>query len=162
MKEIYWIQHDVPPRVAIVARPRGGEWLQNDLQNLKRGGIDVLVSLLMPEESAELGLNSEQKTAEDLGMNFVAYPIPDRTVPTDLPAFSKLVARLTSAVRDGSSIAAHCRASIGRSTVVTAAILISQGISPDDALALIEEARGYPVPDTIEQREWIRSLRLMS
>jgi protein-tyrosine phosphatase len=162
MKEIYWIRHGEPSRVAIVARPRGDEWLQDDLLNLKRGGVDVLVSLLTPVESAELGLSSEQKIAEEVGLQFVSYPIPDRTVPKDFPTFSNFVAQLTRAVRNGIAVGAHCRASIGRSTVVTAAILIGMGVEPDDALTLIKEARGYPVPDTEEQRDWIRSLRLMS
>ncbi len=156
---IYWIRHDEPPRIAIVARPRGDGWIEHDVQNLKNGGIEVLVSLLTPPEAAELGVSGERAAAEEAGMEFVAYPIPDRTVPADLPGFSQFVAQLIDVVARGRSVGVHCRASIGRSTVVTAAMLVQMGMDADRALALIEEGRGYPVPDTLEQREWIRRLR---
>lgn len=156
---IYWIRHTEPPRMAIVARPRGDGWLERDVQNLKNGGIEVLVSLLTPPEATELGVSGEQAAAEESWMEFVSYPIPDRTVPADLPGFSQFIAQLTDVVGLGHSVGVHCRASIGRSTMVTAAMLVNMGMDAERSLTLIEEARGYPVPDTMEQREWIRHLR---
>ena len=52
MKDIYWIGHDEHPHLAIVARPRGDDWLEEDLANLKRGGIEILVSLLTPSRQS--------------------------------------------------------------------------------------------------------------
>jgi len=155
MKDIYWIQHAEPPRLAIVARPRGDEWLEQDLANLKRGGIDTLVSLLMPDEAADLGLATEAELARQTGIDFISYPIPDRTTPVDSTGFGLLISRLAETVRVGRHVGAHCRGCIGRATVTTAAVLIKLGVKPADALALIEEARGCPVPDTREQRNWI-------
>jgi len=37
-----------------MARPRGGDWLQDEILALKRSGISILVSLLTPEEEDEL------------------------------------------------------------------------------------------------------------
>lgn len=159
MTDIYWIWHDEPSRLAIVARPRGNDFLQTDLADLKRRGIDVLVSLLSDPEVAELGLRSEGNIAQSLGMDFVSYPIPDRKTPGDLTAFRDLVSRLSDAIQSGKRVGAHCRASIGRSTILTAAVLVDLGIPPEDALGLIRLARGYPVPDTLEQQEWIRRLQ---
>jgi protein-tyrosine phosphatase len=159
MTDIYWIRHDDEPHLAIVARPRGEDWLEDDLAKLKRGGIDILVSLLQEPEAIDLGLHSEGQLAEQCGMEFISYPIPDRETPGDPASFRQLITRLTNAIRSGKRVGAHCRASIGRSTVVTAAVLVELGIRPNDALVLIRIARGYPVPDTIEQQEWIRRLR---
>ena len=155
MRDIYWIRHDEPPRLAIVARPRGGEWLEQDLTNLKRGGIDVIVSLLMPDEADDLGLRDEGELAALTGMEFISYPIPDRTTPGGDESFRRLIAQLVDLIRDGKSVGAHCRGSIGRATVTTAAALIQLGVKSADALALIEEARGCSVPDTPEQFDWI-------
>jgi protein-tyrosine phosphatase len=58
-------------------------------------------------------------------------------------------------VRAGRSIGAHCRGCIGRATVLLASVMIALGWKPDEALRLIEQARGFQVPDTPEQLEWI-------
>jgi protein-tyrosine phosphatase len=159
MTDIYWIRHDEPPRLAVVARPRGDEWLQSDLANLRRGGIDILLSLLEPEEAGYLGLAHERNLAESIGIEFASYPIPDRTTPADEVSFRRLIRQLAASARSGKSIGAHCRGCIGRATVAIAAILIQLGINPADALALIEEARGCAVPDTPEQLRWILSFK---
>jgi protein-tyrosine phosphatase len=159
MSAIYWIAHADPPHLAIVARPRGEDSLGEDLTYLKRGGIDVLVSLLPDLEADLLGLHFEGQLADQLGMEFISYPIPDRETPADSVSFRQLITRLTGAIRSGRRVGVHCRASIGRSTVVTAAVLVELGIPPKDALAVIQTARGYLVPDTLEQREWILRLQ---
>ena len=160
MSRIYWIEDFNPPRLAIVARPRGDDWLRDDLAALKAGGIDVLVSLIEPAEAEELGLAAEGALAEHLGMRFVSYPIPDRCTPSDLAGFRLFVARLADMVRNGQRIGAHCRGCIGRSTVLVAAVLVALGTDPGDALMRIEDARGWPVPDTPEQRAWILAFRM--
>ena len=157
MKNICWVRYTEPPHLAVVALPSGDEWLEEDLARLKQGGIDVLVSLLMPDEAADLGLAKEGEIANRLGIDFISYPIPDRTTPVDSVGFGLLVSRLAEAVRAGKHVGAHCRGCIGRATVTTAAVLIQLGIKPADALSLIEEARGCFVPDTLEQLKWILS-----
>jgi protein-tyrosine phosphatase len=42
---------------------------------------------------------------------------------------------------------------IGRSALIAACLLKSQGIGVDEAFAMIARARGFSVPDTEEQRE---------
>lgn len=155
MTEIYWIGNRQKLEMAIVARPRGGEWLREDLASLKGGGIDVLVSFLQPYEEAELELEDESRFAEEVGMEFIAFPIPDRQVPPDLRSFRRLVEKLAQRVRLGDRVGVHCRGCIGRSTVLLAAVMITLGWDADDAVRQIERARGLRVPDTPEQLEWI-------
>jgi protein-tyrosine phosphatase len=156
---IYWIQDGQPPRLAIVPRPRGDDWLRDDLADLRAGGIDILVSFLPAFEAEELGLRDEGALAADAGLEFIWYPILDRTVPTDLAGFRELVRRLADEVRAGRRVGAHCRGCIGRSTVLIASIMIALGADAEVALAQIAQARGFQVPDTPEQRAWILSFR---
>jgi protein-tyrosine phosphatase len=156
---IYWVQDGQAPRVAIVPRPRGGDWLRDDLADLKAGGIDILVSFLPAYEAEELGLRDEERTAKEVGLEFISYPILDRTVPTDIDDFHDLVSRLADQVRAGRRVGAHCRGCIGRSTVLIASILIALGADAEAALDQITRARGFEVPDTPEQRAWILSFR---
>jgi protein-tyrosine phosphatase len=156
MTNIYWIRHAKPPRLAIVARPRGDSELKEDLTALKRGGIDVVVSLLTTQDEHELGLAREREIANELGLQYVSYPIPDGTTPSDVKSFRQIILELVDAIRSGKKVGAHCRGCIGRATVTTASVLIELGWDADDALKLIQQARGWPVPDTVEQRNWIR------
>ncbi len=159
MQDIYWITNHGRLKLAIVARPRGDEWLEADLSRLKDGGIDGIVSLLTAPEEEMLGLRDEANLAEALGLRFLSYPIPDRHVPGDDVAFSRFIAEVAEQLRGGSAIGIHCRGSIGRSTVTAASLLLRVGWDPSRALEEIELARGCPVPDTPEQRAWILGLR---
>jgi protein-tyrosine phosphatase len=155
MSDIFWIEGNPPVTLAVVPRPRGGEWLEDELQRMQRGGIETVVSLLEEDEAGWLGLENEGASAERIGLGFLSFPIPDTHIPPDHAAFREFVAGLVSRLRRGERIGIHCRGSIGRSTVTAAAALIHLGWKPRAALAAIEKARGCPVPDTEEQREWI-------
>jgi protein-tyrosine phosphatase len=155
MTEIFWIEGNPPPSLAIVLCPRGLKWLEDELRRMKRGGVQTLVSLLEEDEAAWLGLVQEGEIATRQGMTFLSFPIPDTHVPDDPAAFGEFVPGLVSRMRHGERIGMHCRGSIGRATVTAAAALIHLGWKPSAALAAIEKARGCPVPDTQEQKEWI-------
>jgi len=160
MKTVLWIEEAKPSRLAIVLRPRGDGGLQADLEQMRGAGIDVLVSMLTAEDNEDLGLTEEGGIARQLGMRFVSYPILDRCTPSDLAGFRQLITDLRDEVRAGRSVGAHCRGCIGRATVLLASIMIALGWRADRALRLIEKARGFPVPDTPEQLEWILNFRL--
>jgi protein-tyrosine phosphatase len=144
--------------MAIVPRPRGGDWLRVDVEEMKAEGIDVLVSLLKPEEAAELGLADEAGACERVGIEFVSLPVPDRGLPEDAQKFIAVAEDLRARIEAGRSIGIHCRAGIGRSSLLAAAILVLSGSSPGDAWTKITKARGLPVPDTAEQRRWLDSI----
>ncbi len=159
MKTVLWIEEADPSRLATVLRPSGDAGLQADLEQVRGAGIDVLVSMLTAEDNEELGLTEEGRIARQLGMRFISYPILDRCTPSDLAGFRGLVTDLRDEVRAGRSVGAHCRGCIGRATVLLASIMIALGWRADQALRLIEKARGFPVPDTPEQLEWILNFR---
>jgi protein-tyrosine phosphatase len=159
MNNVWWIDEGRGPRVAIVARPWSMETLEQDLTGMRNAGIDMLVSLLGVEEAEELGLAEEGAIAERLGMKFISYPVPDRCTPPDGVGFRRLVTELAGLVKEGHRVGAHCRACIGRSTVLIASLLIALGMDPEDALRRIERARECWVPDTQEQRAWILRFR---
>jgi len=155
MMDIFWIGGNPPPGMAIVTRPRPGDWLSDEMRQLKRGGIDTLVSLLERREAEWLGLEDEGKEAGEAGIEFLNFPIPDTTVPLNVAKFRAFVGGLAERLRNGERIGVHCRGSIGRATVTAACTLLHLGWKPGDALAAVEETRGCPVPDTEEQQRWI-------
>jgi hypothetical protein len=88
---IYLIKAAAPNRIAIVARPRGGDWLCDELSALSREGIDVLVSMMTGEESNELGLERESEDCGATGITFVNYCSGDNTRFICTPTSSEMV-----------------------------------------------------------------------
>lgn len=83
--DIYWVTGAPSPPLGIIPRPRGGDWLEEEIRSLKGQGVDVLVSLLTPDEMAELALVKEAAACESLGIQFLSFPINDRSVPASTP-----------------------------------------------------------------------------
>jgi protein-tyrosine phosphatase len=134
-----------------MARPRGHDWLPDDIRRLRRAGVEVIASA--SPEVEELGLEGEAEECAQSGLRFVSFPMADRSAPTSPISFTALVDRLAEYSKNGKAIAIHCRVGIGRSSMIAAGVLIMNGLSPDSAFQTIEEARGCPVPDTHEQRQ---------
>jgi hypothetical protein len=104
---LYTIARVGTGRLSTMAKPRGGDWLDDEMRALAGAGVTALVSLLTEEEARELDLVREAEAA----------------------------------------------------SVLAAAVLVEEGLDPDDAWRRIAEARGRPVPDTEEQRAFVASLR---
>jgi protein-tyrosine phosphatase len=155
--EPFWIDTGNELRLAIVPRPRGGDWLEDELIAMKNAGVDIVVSMLRAEEEGELGLVTEADACRAAGLEFKSFPIQDRDVPTSRASFAAFVGQLRTHLHYGRSLAVHCRASIGRSSLLLAGILCAEGFSPEDAFKLLAKARGLQVPDTPEQVRWIES-----
>jgi protein-tyrosine phosphatase len=126
-----------------------------DLRMLRQAGVDVIVSALTASEVEDLGLSEEAQGCALAGLVFISFAIEDRSVPTSQVDFSALVNQLLEYSRKGKAIAVHCRAGIGRSSMIAACVLIRNGLSAESAFQAIEESRGCPVPDTPEQRRWV-------
>jgi protein-tyrosine phosphatase len=155
VNDIFWIKGNPPASLAVVLCPLGGDGLRDELLEMKRDGIETLVSLLEPDEADMLDLGDEGLIAEKIGLRFISHPIPDVHVPPNTADFREFVADLANRLRAGEHIGVHCRGSIGRATVTAACTLIQLGWIAKTALAAIGAARGLSVPDTQEQEDWI-------
>jgi protein-tyrosine phosphatase len=153
--EIFWIGGQLEGRLAVLPRPRGGDWLEDEVRSLRESGVDILVSLLTREEVEELGLAHEAECCAAGEIDFISFPIDDRGVPRSGSDVFGLVRRLAAAVLGGKDVAIHCRQGVGRSALVAACVLAALGERPEMALERIARARGCPVPDTAEQRAWV-------
>ena len=155
--DVYWLEGPWPGRLAILARPRGEDWLGDEVEGWKEAGVDVVVSLLTKNEEAELGLRDEREFVQRSGLTFINFPIPDYSVPPSKQATRQLVAELKERLSHGSRVGIHCRQGIGRSSLVAACVLVTTGESSGGAFEQIGTARRAKVPDTAEQRDWVTS-----
>jgi protein-tyrosine phosphatase len=124
---------------------------------LHDAGVDVVVSMLTSFEEKELELEGEAEAATAVGLDFIAFPTPDRGVP-DAEAFGDLLGQLEAALEQGRHVVVHCRMGIGRSSLVAAGLLMFEGMKAPESWDAISAARGMPVPDTPEQRMWLESV----
>ncbi len=141
--------------LATMARPRAGDWADEEFRGFAAAGLKRIISLLEHHENWELGLMYEPRYCEDAGIGFFSWPLPDRGVPANTSDLFDLSLDIYERCAGGESTAIHCRGGIGRSSLVAAAVLMHDGRSTDEALSAISEARGLQVPDTDEQREWL-------
>jgi protein-tyrosine phosphatase len=155
-EQAYWIPGPWLGKVAIIPRPRGSEWLVDEIQSWKANNLDVAVSLLTPSETHELELDTEQVLAEQLGIRFFSFPIQDRDVLSSFAVVHQLLEQLTQLASAGKNIGIHCRQGIGRSSLIAASMLVIAGVAVDEAFAQVEVARGCSVPDTDEQSQWVK------
>ena len=78
---IYWVREIPEMNFALMPRPRGGEWLAEQILGWHAEGIRTVVSLLEGDEAIELEIGKEEALCNSAGLRFISYPIPDRGVP---------------------------------------------------------------------------------
>jgi protein-tyrosine phosphatase len=153
--EIYWLSEVPNTRLAVMPRPRGEDWLSDEVSGWHQEGLSLVVSLLEAHEVRELGLREEEDLCRLAGIEFVSFPIPDRGVPSTIADVIPLVEQIVCRLNHGAAVGIHCRAGIGRSALLAACVLVRLGMPETEAFPLIGRARGVPVPDTEAQVKWL-------
>jgi len=153
--ELHWVDGPWSGKLALAARPRGGDWLQEEMASWQRAGVGTVLSLLTPEEEETLGLAHEADALRAAGMAFLSLPIPDRQVPGSETEVAATLEKVNAKLSSGGNLVIHCRQGVGRSGLVAACLLISRGLDSRAAVEKVGKARGVPIPETREQRQWI-------
>src|SRR5438552_3679782 len=97
--EIYWISGIRGGRLAVMPRPRGGDWLEDEIKSLRNQGVDTVVSLLTTNEMTELGLSNEPMLCQRDHIEYISYPIADRQVPDSTASTIELVRRIRTQLK---------------------------------------------------------------
>jgi atypical dual specificity phosphatase len=99
---------------------------------LEAGRVGLLVNLHERPDPPEL-LNR-------LGAETLHLPVQNSDPPTQ-QQLDVGVAAIRDALSQGTRVAVHCAAGLGRTGTLLAAYLVSQGCAPDDAIAQVRAAR---------------------
>jgi protein-tyrosine phosphatase len=160
--EIYWIKGEWPGKLAIFPRPRGGDWLEDEIQDWTSAGLDVIVSLLTEEEAEDLELTMEPALCQSQGLEFISFPITDRSVPASREETLRLASRLAELLREAKNVGIHCRQGVGRASLLATCVLAQLGVDAEAAFDQIGQTRGVAVPETAEQERWVKELTTRS
>ncbi len=153
--QVFWTKEKYPGRIALVPRPRGGDWLEDETAAWANAGLDVIVSMLDAEETQSFELERESEFCEINGIEFIAFPVTDRSVPKLNEELYQLTDKLKISLSEGKNIGIHCRQSIGRAPLLAAVLMTSYGIETSEAFRQLSTVRGIEVPETIEQKKWV-------
>lgn len=152
--QVFWTKEKFPGRIALVPRPRGGEWLEDETKAWAEAGINVIVSMLEAEEIESFDLGREAEFSAVNGIKFVSIPVKDRSIPKIDESFLQTIEQLKNSLLKGKNIAIHCRQSVGRAPLMAAILMISFGINPTEAFRQLSSVRSVEVPETKEQKQW--------
>jgi atypical dual specificity phosphatase len=99
---------------------------------LEAGRVGLLVNLHERPDPPEL--------LKRLGAKTLHLPVQNSDPPTQ-QQLDVGVAAIRDALSQGTRVAVHCAAGLGRTGTLLAAYLVSQGCAPDDAIAQVRAAR---------------------
>lgn len=129
--------------------------LDADLRELRdTHGCQVLVGLVQAHELQALDIEALPVRAGEHGLTWLHTPIPDGGAPQQADLVT-LVAAIREALDRDRTVVVHCRAGLGRSGLVAAAVLVAEGAEPGDAQSRVRAAR----PGAIETAAQERMLR---
>jgi hypothetical protein len=106
---LHWLNGQWAGKLALEARPRGGDWLADEMANWKRGEVHAVLSLLTPEEERDLDLRDEASAARRLGLDFYSFPIADRQVPKSEAKLGEVLDKINNNLSAGRNVLIHCR-----------------------------------------------------
>jgi atypical dual specificity phosphatase len=129
------------PHLAALARPED----EDELRWLREHGIDLLISLT--EEPPN------RREVNAAGLMLFHVPIEDMTAPSQ-EDLERAVSAILKARSQGMGVAVHCAAGLGRTGVVVAAYLVTQGATPHEAVRRLRLLR----PGSIETEEQLEAV----
>src|SRR5262249_46149891 len=128
--QIYWMKGPWPEKLALSARPRGGDWLEDEVKVWHREGVDEVLSLLTTDEEEALDLEKEARLAAKEGLTFLSFPIFDRQIPSSQAVLTSTLEKIDADLSTAKNVLIHCRQGIGRTGLVAACLLVSKGLDP--------------------------------
>ena len=129
--------------------------MEAEVKDLKKQGITTIVSLLENHEIRELSIDGFDKECLKQAVNHIHYPMEDRAIPDSILQFDAFAKSLKERIDNDEKLLVHCRMGIGRSSMISAAILLNFDAKLQDVFSFISEKRELSVPDVMTQKDFI-------
>jgi protein tyrosine phosphatase (PTP) superfamily phosphohydrolase (DUF442 family) len=117
----------------------GGRILPADIKALALSGVTHVV-----DTRSEYSDDREALARENIELLYL--PTPD-TYPLSIEQLQQGSAWVDKRIKEGGRVLIHCEHGVGRSVLLTCAVLVYEGMHARDALALVEEKRWQASPN---------------
>lgn len=117
----------------------GGAYQSSDIKLLSRMGISAVVDCRAEDSDDERALRAR-------GIDFLRLPTPDCHELTQ-DALQRGVVWVNERLARGEKVLVHCQHGVGRGPLLGGCVLVSQGMSPWDALTTIKAHRWQASPN---------------
>jgi protein tyrosine phosphatase (PTP) superfamily phosphohydrolase (DUF442 family) len=132
----------VTPQLAV-----GGRVLPVDIPLLRQQGIGAVIDTRSEHRDDEVALNTE-------GILLLYLPTPD-TFPLSVSDLQTGADWALRQITDARKVLIHCEHGVGRSVLLTAAVLVAQGYDAHSAISLVQRQRWQAAPN---HRQLVRLL----
>lgn len=157
INKIYKIKGLCDDQFAIMPYPKGGDFLEQSVEEVMLLGYEIVVSMLTSEEQAELELLAEGEVFQNKGILYLNFPIRDEVADSDSEVVG-FVDSLEQSHKKTNKMLFHCRGGVGRSSMMLSLLTARLGVEPETSFELITRSRGEQAPETEFQRQWVARL----
>ncbi len=131
-----------------------GRDLSTDIAALREQSVTHILCLLTEDEFHAYGVPGLIEEYRTAGFRVLHSPIFDQKAPSTKEADS-IIEWLEDAISQGAQVATHCVGGLGRSGTIAACYLMRQGLSSDDGIQAVRNARSIRAIETLEQETFV-------
>ncbi len=150
---IFWIDELENGILGMMPHPKGGDLLEKEIKFLKSQNVNCVLCLIENKEKKELRIEKEAYFCKQEKIDFIDFPIKDFGLPNK-EDYLKIINKITKRLLKNEKIVVHCRMGIGRTSIVTAGILVKNGLNKNTIFDFLSKKRNLKVPDTQKQKDW--------
>jgi len=141
----------------------GAPWQRNlslDLDVIQAWGARIVVTLVEAREMRMLSVTDLGEGIRERQMTWLHLPIRDLQPPGPEfeSAWPSAADALCLTLSAGGKVLVHCRGGLGRAGTVAGCLLIEMGLSPNDAVQRVRQARPGAI-ETAAQEQYVRGFR---
>jgi protein-tyrosine phosphatase len=129
--------------------------LDEDIKELKKQNIDVIIPLITEDELEKYGVPDLIKKYHDAGFEIKRLAINDQKTPAKQEV-NEIINYIAQKFIENKRVLIHCVGGLGRSGLIAACYLKSIGLNSEDAINSIRETRTVRAIETIEQENFVR------
>jgi protein-tyrosine phosphatase len=157
-----WINHDLvaPGQIGLTILPGRKDYsrsIDDDLHQLKKEGIEVIVPLITDDEFHHFGVDNLLKEYDENEFEVYRLPIMDQLVSSE-KEMRVLISYLDEKIKQGKKVLLHCVGGLGRSGMAAASYLKYKGMDSGKAIDVVREARGPRAVETKIQEEFVHDI----
>jgi len=131
-----------------------GRNLKDDLKAMKKQGVTHVLTLLTHNEFGRYGVDDLLEEYKTAGFTSRYFPILNQGV-SSISNMAEIVQWTTEILKEGGKIMLHCVGGLGRSGLVAASYLVTQGLSPQESIEEVRRARSPRAIESAHQEEFV-------